>query len=147
MEERYISEQPELQMGQVKTFEHIRCLQETGFSLKQIKAMGERVAEVASLPTEKRTELYQKLSGEQRISEKDGLSLFRSEMTRWFSEMFQKNNEELSQKIEDIVVPRLTRELQFYMREQEEKEEERYKRFDRRLREFQSKIKQRQRVQ
>ena len=54
-----------------------------------------------------------------------------------FFELLQKNNEHLAQKIEDGVSERMARELRFLFRQQEEREEERYRRLDRTIREYQ----------
>ena len=51
--------------------------------------------------------------------------------------MLQKNNEQLSRKIEEGVSERMARELRFLFRQQEEREEERYRRLDRTIREYQ----------
>jgi len=67
----------------------------------------------------------------------DGVRLLQEGMTKWLGELLQKNNEHLTQKIEDGVSERMARELRFLFRQQEEKEEERYRRLDRTIREYQ----------
>ena len=67
----------------------------------------------------------------------EGVRLLQEGMTRWLSELLQKNNEQLTQKIEDGVSERMARELRFLFRQQEEREEERYRRLDRTIREYQ----------
>lgn len=67
----------------------------------------------------------------------DGVRLLQEGMTKWLGEMLQKNNEQLSKKIEDGVSERMARELRFLFRQQEEREEERYRRLDRTIREYQ----------
>jgi len=67
----------------------------------------------------------------------DGVRMLQEGMTKWLGEMLQKNNEHLSQKIEDGVSERMARELRFLFRQQEEREEERYRRLDRTIREYQ----------
>lgn len=67
----------------------------------------------------------------------DGVRLLQEGMTKWLGEMLQKNNEQLTQKIEDGVSERMARELRFLFRQQEEREEERYRRLDRTIREYQ----------
>lgn len=67
----------------------------------------------------------------------DGVRLLQEGMTRWLGEMLQRNNEQLTQKIEDGVSERMARELRFLFRQQEEQEEERYRRLDRTIREHQ----------
>lgn len=51
--------------------------------------------------------------------------------------MLQKSNEQLTQRIEEGVSERMARELRFLFRQQEEREEERYRRLDRTIREYQ----------
>lgn len=67
----------------------------------------------------------------------DGVRLLQEGMTKWLGELLQKNNEHLSQKIEEGVSERMARELRFLFRQQEEQEEERYRRLDRTIREYQ----------
>ena len=67
----------------------------------------------------------------------DGVRMLQEGMTKWLGELLQKNNEHLTQKIEDGVSERMARELRFLFRQQEEKEEERYRRLDRTIREYQ----------
>jgi len=67
----------------------------------------------------------------------EGMRLLQEGMTKWLGELLQKNNEQLSHKIEDGVSERMARELRFLFRQQEEREEERYRRLDRTIREYQ----------
>ncbi len=174
---------------QIQMFRDVKRLKEAGFGLRQIKAMGERMAEVAALSEERLTELRNRiigleaeqetvfsgredrnLSGEQvpveehkrteeerpepkrfslcvpepenravaiREDRNEGIRLLQEGMTQWLGELLQKNNENLSQKIEEGVSERMARELRFLFRQQEEREEERYRRLDRTIREHQ----------
>lgn len=162
--------------SQIRMFQNVKRLKDAGFVLRQIKAMGERMAEVAALPDERLSELYSRIAGleaeqevlfsgreepEQRepepcketiplcVKEKEdtrisvreerteGIRLLQEGMTKWLGELLQKNNEHLSQKIEEGVSERMARELRFLFRQQEEREEERYRRLDRTIREHQ----------
>ena len=67
----------------------------------------------------------------------DGMRLLQEGITKWMGELLQRNNEQLSHKIEDGVSERMARELRFLFRQQEEREEERYRRLDRTIREYQ----------
>lgn len=67
----------------------------------------------------------------------DGVRLLQEGMTKWLGDLLQKNNEHLTQKIEEGVSERMARELRFLFRQQEEQEEERYRRLDRTIREYQ----------
>lgn len=166
---------------QILMFRNVKRLKEVGFGLRQIKAMGERMAAVAALSDEKLQELRNRIHGleaEQetvfcgRESEQqtepeekecgaesegfalcvgkpaecvgdlpeertDGVRMLQEGMTKWLGELLQKNNEHLTQQIEDGVSERMARELRFLFRQQEEREEERYRRLDRTIREYQ----------
>lgn len=179
---------------QIQMFRDVKRLKEAGFGLRQIKAMGDRMAEVAGLPDERLEELRNRIvcleaeqeavfSGgerkiqtmeespeEKRLQEKEsltedteteqesfslcvtepdngtamlredrneGMRLLQEGMTKWLGELLQKNNENLSHKIEEGVSERMARELRFLFRQQEEREEERYRRLDRTIREHQ----------
>ncbi len=67
----------------------------------------------------------------------DGVRMLQEGMTKWLGEVLQRNNEQLSQRIEEGVSERMARELRFLFRQQEEQEEERYRRLDRTIREYQ----------
>lgn len=165
---------------QLVLFRSVKRLKEAGFTLRQIKAMEERMSAVAALPEAKLEELRRRIAGmeseqeealAQRVSREtgaeadaeeterfgkelvplhvdtetvltgilqmDGGRLLQEGMTRWLDEMMQKNNEQLSQRIEEGVSERMARELRFLFRQQEEREEERYRRLDRTIREYQ----------
>lgn len=165
---------------QLALFRSVKRLKEAGFTLRQIKAMEERMSAVAALPEEKLEELRRRIVGmeseqeealAQRVSREPGMEtapeetesfgkelvplrtdtetvfagmlqtdggrLLQEGMTRWLDEMIQKNNEQLSQRIEEGVSERMARELRFLFRQQEEREEERYRRLDRTIREYQ----------
>lgn len=157
---------------QIVMFRNVKRLKEAGFGLRQIKAMGERMAAVAALPDDKLVELRDRIAGLEAEQEEvfrgkeenkesaeerftvcvsapadcvetmheervDGVRLLQEGMTRWLSELLQKNNDQLTQKIEDGVSERMARELRFLFRQQEEREEERYRRLDRTIREYQ----------
>lgn len=169
---------------QIMLFRSVKRLKEAGFTLRQIKAMEERMSAVASLSDEKLEELRRRIAGmeaeqEEALSQNkqehsdiqagdrkeeeelkketlplcvgqpsecvskekedrlDGIRLLQEGMTRWLGEMLQRNNEQLSQKIEEGVSERMARELRFLFRQQEEREEERYRRLDRTIREHQ----------
>lgn len=67
----------------------------------------------------------------------EGVRMLQEGMTKWLGELLQKNNENLTRKIEEGVSERMARELRFLFRQQEEREEERYRRLDRTIREYQ----------
>ena len=105
--------------------------QETVFCGREAAAVAEK-EELSLCVSEPAGEI---ISGkEERV---DGVRLLQEGMTKWLGELLQKNNEHLTQKIEDGVSERMARELRFLFRQQEEKEEERYRRLDRTIREYQ----------
>ena len=67
----------------------------------------------------------------------EGVRLLQEGMSKWLGELLQRNNEHLTRTIEDGVSERMARELRFLFRQQEEKEEERFRRLDRTIREHQ----------
>ncbi len=113
--------------------------QEEVFCGKEVKMQTEKNEEkrgnTVTLPTcvEEATECGATLPEERA----DGVRMLQEGMTKWLGEMLQKNNEQLSKKIEDGVSERMARELRFLFRQQEEREEERYRRLDRTIREYQ----------
>lgn len=165
---------------QMLMFRSVKRLKEAGFTLRQIKAMGPKMASVASLPDEKIAELRKKIAGmegeqdvtvaedkgeesqkqekeqrdmislplcvggtEERVTKEaeeraEGVRMLQEGITRWLGEVLQKNNEQLSRQIEDGVTERMARELRFLFRQQEEREEERFRRLDRAIRERQN---------
>ena len=170
--------------SQIVMFRNVKRLKEAGFGLRQIKAMGERMAAVAMLSEEKLQELRSRIMcleeeqsevfckkvaveqtsdvqeteqkeeaecttlpacpkvEENRIATEEekrteGMRMLQEGMTKWLGELLQKNNEQMSQKIEEGVSDRMARELRFLFRQQEEREEERYRRLDRTIREYQ----------
>lgn len=90
-------------------------------------------SESFALSVEKENE-FAAITVEQR---EDGMRLLQEGMTKWLEELLRKNNEQLTHKIEDGVSDRMARELRFLFRQQEEREEERYRRLDRTIREYQ----------
>ncbi len=163
---------------QIRMFRDVKRLKEAGFGLRQIKAMGQRMKEVAALSDEKLQELRNRIVGLETEQETvfsgkvlkepektedpekeeafslcvtepercvkpvqeeraDGVRLLQEGMTKWLGEMLQKNNEQLTNRIEEGVSERMARELRFLFRQQEEREEERYRRLDRTIREYQ----------
>lgn len=156
---------------QIVLFRNVKRLKDAGFSLRQMKAMGERMTAVAALSDEKLQELRKRIAGleeeqeevfckKEEIKEQpeefplcvsdstecavtvqeertEGIRMLQEGMTKWLGELLQKNNEHLTRTIEDGVSERMARELRFLFRQQEEKEEERYRRLDRTIREYQ----------
>lgn len=109
--------------------------QEAAFCKKEVTEHTEERKEEASLPAcvGETTECV----STEREERTDGVRLLQEGMTKWLGELLQKNNEHLTQKLEEGVSERMARELRFLFRQQEEREEERYRRLDRTIREYQ----------
>ncbi len=111
--------------------------QETVFCGKEVREQTEREERVVkgefALCVGKTAEPAENLP-EGRV---EGVQLLQEGITKWLGEVLQRNNEHLSRKIEEGVSERMARELRFLFRQQEEREEERYRRLDRTIREYQ----------
>lgn len=66
------------------------------------------------------------------------LSQFKNLMSNLISEAMQENNEVLADSISELVTKSVTKEIEYLLRMKEEREEERFKQFDRALRELQN---------
>ncbi|HHT88297.1 MAG TPA: MerR family transcriptional regulator [Clostridiales bacterium] len=143
----------------------IKQLKEKGFQLKAIKMLIPNLNKLESLDNQTMIRLKNELNGRETNMWKDekvngqdveeGTSLVTSDKTDEISESQDKmlqfkaimsqiirsalkeNNAELSGEISTNVTDSVVKEMNFLMRLQEEKEEERYRRFDATLRDYQ----------
>jgi DNA-binding transcriptional MerR regulator len=155
MEQRYYKE------SDIELLKKVKQLKEQGFQLKAIKMILSNVSTPDSLDTE--TLLQQKegtnvtmLFHEDKPDEvKEGTSLitdekqevkeessskmgqFQAIMNHIIMSALKENNGVLSEEIGSHVTDGVVREMNYLMRLQEEKEEERYRKFDTALREYQ----------
>ena len=96
---------------------------------KDEKVNGQDVEEGTSLVTSDKTD---------EISEsQDKMLQFKAIMSQIIRSALKENNAELSGEISTNVTDSVVKEMNFLMRLQEEKEEERYRRFDATLRDYQ----------
>lgn len=123
--------------------------------LKKMKSMNEE--EIGRIKEEWDKKYVDELSGEEvqsaisvsekklQVGEEDNLPYgpgqklgqFKAIMQALFSEALRDNNELMAGTVSENVTDRVIKEMDYLLRMKEEREEERYKQFDRTLREFQ----------
>ena len=86
---------------------------------------------------EEGTSLITKDIKQEITDEQDKMSQFKAIMSQIIKSALKENNTELSGEISSNVTDSVVKEISFIMRMQEEKEEERYKKFDATLRDYQ----------
>ncbi len=158
MKQRYFRE------ADVELFIKVKQLKERGFQLKAIKMILNNLDKPELLDTDIEQLLRVKQNGEERTMEEEeklqeseiGTSLiaenesheveaqgetkmdqFRTVLHHIILDALKENNMELSQGISNNVTTDVIREMKYHMRIQEEKEEERFRRFDATLRDYQ----------
>ena len=143
-------------------FRKVKELKEQGFQLKAIKMLIPNLHKMETLDQITTNRLKNKLNGkvlemlkegqvnevdqetslvvnENEIKEvnEDKMQQFRELMNDIISDALKQNNETLTDDISNNVTESVTREMNYLMRIQEEKEEERFRKFDATLREYQ----------
>ncbi len=158
MKQRYFRE------ADVELFIKVKQLKERGFQLKAIKMILNNLDKPELLDTDieqllrvKQNEEEQTMEEEEKLQESEaGTSLiaenesheaaaqgetkmdqFRAVLHHIILDALKENNMELSQGISNNVTSDVIREMKYHMRIQEEKEEERFRRFDATLRDYQ----------
>jgi len=147
----------------ISTFKKIKALKDKGFQLKAIKMVLPDLGKIetldpASLLKLKEATNQEGLQGEDTMEEEksiaatepkddttqlvnpteDKLVQFRSIMKGIMADALKENNIELSDSVSMNVTNSVIKEMDYLLRMKEEREEERYKQFDRLLREYQS---------
>lgn len=142
---------------QIILLQEVKRLKEKGFTLKQIKAVLPKIQKVALLPEDKLMALRKQLEGligkeessdvvqlvpktpvcVEKESSKSRMEEFKAVMEEIMLHALQKNNEALSESIQTSVSERVIREMNYRFKEREEQEEERYRKLDRTIREYQ----------
>lgn len=123
----------------IRQFKEIKKFKEQGLQLKAIKLMllnpketPQAVMDGKNLETsvEPTHHLHTSLEGvsDQKIEQ------FQSLLGNVFSQVLRENNRELGHQIGHMVSDNVRKEMDYLMREQEEREEERYKRLDEAIR-------------
>lgn len=156
MEQRYYKE------SDVELFKRVKHLKEQGYQLKAIKMLMENESIYSMFDSstgmlQKEDNKGMELMQEDKQEEcKEGTSLiteesehvineetdskmsqFKSIMNQIILSALRENNEILSSEISTNVTEGVTREMSYLMKIQEEKEEERFKKFDAALRDYQ----------
>jgi DNA-binding transcriptional MerR regulator len=111
----------------IREFQKIKDLKEQGYQLKAIRMILHNIKpeeEVIAQETPSATTLSSQLSPEERMSQ------FRELMSDIVGHAIAQNNEELSQTIGRDVQERVLKEMNYLMREQDEAQEERYRKLD-----------------
>ena len=121
----------------IKEFQRIKDLKDQGYQLKAIRMIlhngkledtdEEELLSAERLPTiqaEEAVEYHSSLTPEERMSQ------FRELMSDIVGHAIAQNNEELSQTIGKDVQEMVLKEMNYLMREQEEAQEERYRKLD-----------------
>lgn len=143
MGHRYYREQD------IEVFKAIKILKEKGYQLRAIKMLLPEIQKInhtdleitednclTSLPiphtiiTEDHTELLNKSSVK--------MDQFKSIMNRLVTEALRDNNEVMAETVSEAVSNSVIKEMDYLLRVKEEREEERFKQFDRTLREIQN---------
>jgi MerR family transcriptional regulator, light-induced transcriptional regulator len=158
MEQRYYKE------ADIELFKKVKVLKERGFQLKAIKMLISNLDKPEMLDTDTEIILEEELDGkEQHMQQQEkqqenesGTSLitesekkeitedtnskmsqFKAVLSHILLEALKENNGILSQDISANVTEGVIKEMSYLMRLQEEKEEERYRKFDATLRDYQ----------
>ncbi len=158
MEQRYYKE------ADVELFKKVKILKDRGYQLKAIKMLISNLDKPEMLDTDAEILLGERLDGkEQNMQQEDkiqenenGTSLiaenehneitedadskmsqFKAVLSHIILEALKENNATLAQDISSNVSEGVIKEMNYLMRVQEEKEEERYRKFDAALRDYQ----------
>ena len=150
----------------IELLKTIKKLKEQGFQLKAIKMILPNLSQLESLDNQDMVKLKDELNGkvddmlsdekvtdleneketsliantedkEVKEEHQDKLSQFKEIMNQIIMSALKENNAELSEEISTNVTDSVIKEMNFLMRLQEEREEERYRKFDATLRDYQ----------
>ena len=127
--------------------EQVKQLQEEGFTTEQIGRLLPKLEEVAALKKEERRELRERMEllVPQVQEERMPVSGAESSFQRMYSgfggavtELLRENNESLLQQMDERISNKILKEMNYLFRERENLEEERYRKLDRTIREYQA---------
>lgn len=150
----------------IELLKRVKQLKEQGFQLKAIKMLLPNLNKLESLDSQTMVKLKDELNGkviemwkeeidtvennnegtsivtsdkEQEIETdmQDKMGQFKAIMNQIITSALKNNNKELSGEVSTAVTDSVVKEMNFLMRLQEEKEEERYRNFDATLRDYQ----------
>ena len=121
----------------IKEFQRIKELKDQGYQLKAIRTIlqrGEDSEDVHSVGYQKKDEVvsaeFEEALNTQQISAEERMSQFRELMSDIVGHAIAQNNEELSQTIGKDVQERVLKEMNYLMREQDNAQEERFRKLD-----------------
>ena len=127
----------ELSSGRIKTI--AKELKEQGYQLKAIKMVvhsGANPEEAAALSTAGQPANTSLNHSTSYASAEDKMAQFRVLMSGIVKEALADNNQDLSKEIGENVGDRVLKEMNYLMREQDEQEEERFRKLDAAIREL-----------
>ncbi len=123
----------------IQQFLKIKELKEQGYQLKAIKMVihnGKNPEEAAALTTINQQPAASMSGTVNYSSAEDKMAQFRLLMSGIVKEALAENNQELGREVGENVGDRVLKEMNYLMREQDEQEEERYKKLDAAIREL-----------
>lgn len=116
----------------IKEFQRIKELKEQGYQLKAIRmivhngSLNPKLTELVVSPKENPKNIFENV---------DKMSQFTDLMTEIIGKALEANNEKLSKNISEDVGDQVLKEMNYLFREQEEAEEERFRKLDEAIRE------------
>lgn len=136
----------------IQQFLKIKELKEQGYQLKAIKMViqsGKNPEEAAALTSQAMTENYELSQPQRNMAEarhasavsnekayEDKMAQFRLLMSGIVKEALAENNQALGREVGENVGDRVLKEMNYLMREQDEQEEERFRKLDTAIREL-----------
>ena len=127
--------------------EYVKKLREEGFSTEQIDKLLPKLEEVAALKKEDLQELKERMELLVPAAQKEVTVVSETEKSfqRMYmgfggavTELLKQNNESLLREMDERVSNKILKEMNYLFRERENLEEERYRKLDRTIREYQA---------
>lgn len=148
----------------IEVLKAVKILKEKGYQLRAIKMLLPEIQKLNSLDKEEVDKMQQEwdkkymdaiigennqaslsvqgsdIAGQSGFVQKSTgkMDQFKTIMSNLITEAMRDNNEALSDSVSDVVTKSVIKEMDFLLRVKEEREEERFKQFDRTLRELQN---------
>lgn len=124
----------------IRCLRHVKEMKEKGFQLKAIRmAMNSQVESAEEIMVQSFTESEQALTGEAGLANREAAKMERQSQARdlvmeLFRQVLAENNQTLTGCIKEQVGDHVIKQMDYLFREQEEREEARFKQFDEQLR-------------
>lgn len=131
----------------LEVFKAIKTLKDKGYQLRAIKMMLPEIIKLSKQENSNLSQVQEEWDKNQIARDDnevivtqtgDKLDTFKSILGNLMVQALEDNNERLSLTISDNVTSRVIKEMDYLLRIKEEREEERFKQFDRTLREMQN---------